>query len=278
MSLKRVEFMAAGAASIALTLPAHAAAERSPKTALHIRRLHWAGISLVVGDAQLFIDPVIENPGDPPLSAEAKDRFAIVSHHHGDHFDAQNIATAIGDRGFLVIEESVAKWADTRTLHVQRVAMYQPAMLPRGAATFCVIPVPAIDGLGAPQVSWVIEAAGLRALHLGDTQWHGGFWDIARAYGPFDVMFVPINGFQQVVARYRKVGQPMSMSPQQARSAVELFNPKVVVPIHYGEPDPPTYIEVDKPLEEFTSLMTASTSRVAVLKQGETLTLTRGLG
>ncbi len=274
--MKRADFAAtAGAATISMALPRKAAANGGSETLpVRIKRLHWAGVSLVVGDAQLFIEPVIENPGDPPLTAEAKNRFAIISHHHGDHFDAKGVATAIGEGGFLALEENVAKWADTRGLPVVRVPLYQPVMMPRGAATFCAIPLPAVDGLGAPQASWVIEAAGVKALHLGDTQWHGGFWDIARAYGPFDLLFVPINGFQQVAGRYRNVGQPMTLSPQQAASALKLFSPAVAIPIHYGEPDPPTYLEVDKPLETFLALAKDTGTRVAALKEGESLTLT----
>jgi L-ascorbate metabolism protein UlaG (beta-lactamase superfamily) len=273
--MKRSEFVAQGAgATIALTLP------RSPQTPssgrLQIRRLHWAGVSLVMDDAQLFIDPVTENPTDPAPKPEVGNSFAVVSHHHNDHFDPANLALAVGKNGFVAMEESIGNWADTRTLPVQKVPMYQPVMMPRGKAVFCAIPVPAVDGLGAPQTSWVIDAQGIRVLHLGDTQWHGGFWDIARAYGPFDLMFLPINGFQQVAGRYREVGQPMSLSPAQAASAVELFRPTIAVPIHYGEPSPPTYLEADRPLETFLSLTKSSKSRIVALQQGDRLSLTRG--
>jgi L-ascorbate metabolism protein UlaG (beta-lactamase superfamily) len=225
--------------------------------------------------AQLFIDPVTEYPTDPVPTPEVENSFAVVSHHHSDHFDPANIAVAIGKNGFLALEETIGNWADTRTLNVMKVSMYQPVMMPRGKAIFCATPVPAIDGLGAPQTSWVIDAQGIRVLHLGDTQWHGGFWDIARAYGPFDVMFLPINGFQQVVGRYRKVGQPMSLSPAQAASAVELFRPAIAIPIHYGEPSPPTYLEVEHPLETFRALTESSQTRVVALQQGERLEVVR---
>lgn len=38
---------------------------------------------------------------------------------------------------------------------------------------FTVTAVPALDGLGDPQVSWVVEADGKRLLHGGDTAFHG---------------------------------------------------------------------------------------------------------
>jgi L-ascorbate metabolism protein UlaG (beta-lactamase superfamily) len=132
-----------------------------------------------------------------------------------------------------------------------------------------------LDGLGAPQTSWIIEVGGMKLIHLGDTQWHGGLWDIARAYGPFDAAFVPINGFQQVAGRYANVGQPMSLSPAQAASALQLLRPTVAIPIHYGSPDPPTYLEMDRPLENFLDLAKKANVRVVALKPGESLSLAR---
>ena len=54
--------------------------------------------------------------------------------------------------------------------------------------------LPAVDGLGDPQVSWLVEAEGQRVLHLGDTIFHGYWWRMARRHGPFDLVFAPING------------------------------------------------------------------------------------
>ena len=44
---------------------------------------------------------------------------------------------------------------------------------------FTITAVPAVDGFGDPQVSWVIAAAGRRILHAGDTLFHGSWWLIA---------------------------------------------------------------------------------------------------
>ena len=272
MSISRADFLVS-AATMSLALP-HAKAA-SGVASVRIKRLAWAGFSLTAGDAQLFVDPTRDEPHDPEIAAEANQRFAIVSHHHGDHFEPATVAKALSENGFLAIEERVATWADIRTVHTQRVALHQPVMMPRGTATFCVTPVPAMDGMGAPQVSWVIDVAGLRLLHLGDTQWHGGLWDIARAYGPFDALFLPINGFQQVAGRFRNVGQPMSLSPQQAASALKLFNPTLAIPMHYGSDDPPTYLEMPQPLDTFLALARETGVRVAPLKPGESLTLNR---
>lgn len=134
----------------------------------------------------------------------------------------------------MVVPETVAPWADTRGFRVQPAKMYEPVILPRGSGAFVAISVPAVDGLGHPQVSWVVDAAGRRIFHGGDTQWHGHWWDISRVYGPFDVAFLPVNEFRQVMGRYTDSGVPMSLTPEQAVSAASLLHARLVVPMHYG--------------------------------------------
>jgi L-ascorbate metabolism protein UlaG (beta-lactamase superfamily) len=118
-------------------------------------------------------------------------------------------------------------------------------MLPRGTAAFAAISVPAVDGLGHPQVSWVIDAGGKRVFHGGDTAWHGYWWDISRAYGPFDLVLLPINGFRQVQGRYTDTGVPMSLTPEQAAAAAHVLRARLAVPIHYGGSSPGYFEEPD---------------------------------
>lgn len=270
--MKRSEFvLAAGGAAAVGSL----AARTNGADGVLIVRLHWAGISLIAGNAQLFLDPVTEFSSDPVPHPEVEYSFALVSHYHNDHFDPKNLALAIGKKGFVVLEEQTARIADHHMLPTQVASMYQPVFLPRMSAEFCAFAVPAVDGMGTPQNSWVIDVRGMRLLHLGDTQWHGGFWQVARAYGPIDVLFVPINGYQQVAGRYRQVGVPMSLSPSQAAAALEIFEPRLAIPIHYGEPSPPTYLETDHPLRTFLELTKRSSTQVRPLQQGEGLHLTR---
>jgi hypothetical protein len=41
--------------------------------------------------------------------------------------------------------------------------------------------VPAVDGFGAYQVSWVVMAGSHKAIHCGDTMNHGYWWDFGVA-------------------------------------------------------------------------------------------------
>jgi len=130
----------------------------APPPRLRIQRLSWAGVRLECGDATLFIDasydPSSASSASPDvlLAPESKNRQALITHHHGDHFDAAALRSVLGDTGLLVVPESVAPWADTRQFRVQIARLYEPVMLPRGSAMFAAISVPAMDGLGHPQI------------------------------------------------------------------------------------------------------------------------------
>ena len=109
----------------------------------------------------------------------------------------------------------------------------------------------------------------MRLFHGGDTQWHGDLVDVARAYGPFDVAFLPINGARQQVGRYVDQGIPAVLTPSQAVAAAQLLRAKMIVPIHFGNPDPPTYVEVADPLGEFQREASKVKMPVRVLRTGE---------
>ncbi|GAA0358999.1 MBL fold metallo-hydrolase [Actinoallomurus spadix] len=108
-----------------------------------------------------------------------------------------------------------------------------------------VAPVPSLDwrGDGSDQVAWVVEGAGRRIIHCGDTMWHGDWWRIAREHGPFDVAFVPVNGG---IARFEgyEANVPVTMTPEQAVEAAAVLGAATVCAVHYGLfNNPPAYVE-----------------------------------
>lgn len=226
---------------------------QAPEARLRVQRLSWAGVKLVCGNATVFIDPSFDPDSaataapDVPLTVDTRDRMALVTHHHGDHFDAGALKSVLGDSGILVMPESVVPWADARAFRVQPAKMYEPVLWPRASATFAAFSVPAVDGLGHPQVSWIVDAAGKRVFHGGDTAWHGHWWDIARAYGPFDLALLPINGFRQVQGRYTDTGVAMSLTPEQAAAAAQILRARLAVAIHYGNAQAGYSEEADAP-------------------------------
>jgi L-ascorbate metabolism protein UlaG (beta-lactamase superfamily) len=216
---------------------------------LLIERLTWAGIKMVSGDTTVFIDAVGTDiwegnapEGLVPVSADTRQRYALVTHVHNDHFDFATLKEVLGDRGYVICHESIATYIASRGLRVIPARSYVP--VERGGVVFTA--VPAADGFGDDQVSWIVTTEGKRFLHAGDTLWHGNWSLIGKQYGPFDAVFLPVNG-----ARVLRDPMPETaavMNPAQAVDAAILLRAKKLVPIHFGLNDPPYYEEVADPL------------------------------
>ena len=217
---------------------------------IQIERLTWAGIKIVSGNTTVFVDAVGKDLWDGnapeglvPVTAETDRRYALISHIHNDHFDVETLKDLLGDRGYVICHESVATYVASRGLKVIPAKTYSPVA--RGGYLFTA--VPAEDGLGEEQVSWIISVDGRRFLHAGDTLWHGKWPLIGSQFGPFDAVFLPINGAR--VLRDPMPETPAVMTPQQAVDAAALLRANVLIPIHYGLSDPPYYEEVDSPMD-----------------------------
>lgn len=241
---------------------------------LRIQRLAWAGIRLQLPGASLFVDPLI-NPeewgqalADPliPVEVAEGEAYVLVTHAHGDHFDARAAAQALRNGGVL------AHPAGTQPLPIPPKARVRPSALwePQLLGDFTATAVPASDGYGDPQASWVISAGGRRIFHGGDTLWHGHWWRIGRQYGPFDAAFLPVNG-----ARFgwRKPvsGQPGVLTPEQAVAAATILGAKRLVPIHYGVSGLAEYVEVDDPIGRLRAAARGQAVEIRPLAPGQWL-------
>jgi L-ascorbate metabolism protein UlaG (beta-lactamase superfamily) len=259
----------------ALPVAAAASAISFPRSAITVERLAWAGIKLETPGVAIFIDAVAPSddaPG-PALHTTAERAFALVTHAHGDHCDPAALRPVLGDNGYIVAQEDVARFINPQGVLVQPVPYFEPVFLSRAGGEFVAWCVPAADGLGSPQCSWIVEGGGKRIIHCGDTMWNGGFWDDVRAYGPFDAAFLPINGMRQTLGRFRDVTQPMSMTPDQAAAAALILKPAVTVPIHYGSHGNPNYVEVPDAEQRFLAEMARLKLNARVMKPGESLQL-----
>lgn len=222
---------------------------RAPADDLSVERLTWAGVKIGFGDATVFIDAVSTDlwngrapDGLVPVEAATSRRFALITHTHNDHFDIEGLKTVLGDRGNVICHESAASYVASRGLRVIPAKMYEPV----SRAGFVFTAVPAEDGLGEQQVSWIVAVDGRRFLHAGDTLWHGKWSILGQQYGPFDAAFLPINGAR--ILRDPKSETPAVLTPAQAVDAAILLRAARLVPIHYGANDPPNYLEVARPL------------------------------
>lgn len=176
---------------------------------MHVRWLGWAGVELEHEGETVVIDPLADPAGtfaalgdaarnvELPRVVPAAGRAVagLVSHLHRDHTDAGALAAALAPGS--AVHHPAPTEEDNLAL-AQAEYELGAAKLPRRAVDtwesvtvgpFTCMALPAVDGLGDPQVSWLVEAGGSRALHLGDTVFHGAWWQMARRAGPFDVVF-----------------------------------------------------------------------------------------
>jgi L-ascorbate metabolism protein UlaG (beta-lactamase superfamily) len=182
---------------------------------MKITRLGWAGIELEADSGETAVidlltnaDPFRDRMGAPhtALPEPARPgaaRLALVTHLHQDHTDADAIAAALSPKGRLLrpvadtgafLEVAGELEAERRLveLGVRQQAVREWETVRAGA--FTATAIPAADGFGDVQVSWIVEADGVRVFHGGDTLFHGWWWRAKmRAGGPIDYAFLPAN-------------------------------------------------------------------------------------
>ena len=250
-----------------VTLPAGA-------VELRVERLTWAGIKLVAGDTTVLIDAMATDiwQGAAPekfvaASSNTGRTYALITHTHNDHFDVGGLKSVLGDRGYVICARSIAPYVASRGLRVIPADAHVPVF--RGGFAFTA--VPAEDGLGDDQVSWVVKTGERTLLHAGDTLWHGQWENIGRQYGPFDIAFLPINGAR--IARDPMPETPVVQTPLQALDAALLLGAETLVPIHFGFSSPPGYVEVEQPLATLQRLAAKRDQAVRHMLPGDSLEL-----
>jgi L-ascorbate metabolism protein UlaG (beta-lactamase superfamily) len=267
---------------------------------MKVRWLGWAGVEVEAEGATVVIDPLAD-PGATfaALGERAKEVrlpdivvpdaqgtavAGLVSHLHRDHTDAPALTAALADDA-TVHEPAWPGGADFENLALaQANSELEQAGLRRRAVEvwesfeigpFTLTALPAVDGLGDPQVSWLLESEGQRVLHLGDTIFHGYWWRMAQRHGPFDLVFAPING---AVVNFPHLQPPSplaaAMEPEQAAIAAEALGAGTLIPMHYGgfEIDP-WYVPLTGPIERFGAATGDRSFATHRLEPGESLEL-----
>ena len=241
---------------------------------IHLQRLTWAGIKIVSGDTTLFVDAVGTDlwggnaPGGLiPVEADTRRVYALVTHTHNDHFDVETLKAVLGEKGYVIAHESEASYIASRGLRVIPAKTWEPVA--RGGFVFTAIP--ASDGFGSQQVSWLITKGDKRIFHAGDTLWHGVWQMIGDQFGGVDVAFMPINGV--VIGSDMGFSTAAVMTPSQALDASKLIKAGMMVPIHYGLNDPPHYVEHPEALEKTIRLAAEKKVEVSPLQPGEGMKL-----
>jgi L-ascorbate metabolism protein UlaG (beta-lactamase superfamily) len=241
---------------------------------MKITRLGWAGLELEAASGETAVIDLLQNTdgmarfmGEPhtPLPGPTRPGaavLALVTHLHQDHTDPAAIAGALAPGGLLLrpapdsgeFLEVAAQQPAEELLAEHAIAQRHVAPWETvEAGPFRATAVPAVDGFGDPQVSWVVEADGVRIYHAGDTLYHGSWWRARMRTGDIDYAFLPING-PLVSLPHRQPGSPRNavMSPVEAASAAYVLGAREAIPIHYDTiNNPPTYTQTDDPAGQF---------------------------
>jgi len=236
---------------------------------MKIVRLFWAGVQIESRGATLVIDLLEQTArmkallGDPRLpivpGAEVLD-FALVTHLHPDHYDPETLLRKLRPGGKVLCDPANTAKIARDGFSATGAALYEPISV----GPFTVTALPAVDGLGDPQISFLVEAEDIKVMHFGDTLWHGHWWKIRARLGPPNIAFLPINGAITQFPNMRPSGFPADLMPDQAASAAAILEAKIACPIHYGAfHNPPFYVE--SPNVEQTFL--AAAERLGVASQ-----------
>jgi L-ascorbate metabolism protein UlaG (beta-lactamase superfamily) len=251
---------------------------------MEIKRLNWAGILMESDSSVIMIDPICNVDkalfGEPketflPLSNDRAINAVLLTHLHSDHFDSESILKEFGADIPLFVPAAVVPQVKEKGFgHVTGMAPGETAEI----GPFKIWAAEAVDGLGDPQVSWIVKDKKHTIFHGGDTLWHGYWWAIAKHYGPFDAVFLSIN--EAVVQNDGMMPSclPITMSPEQAAAAAEILTARLLVPIHYHAfMNPPRYVEGARLLERLGKEAQVRGQRVQVAGHGEKISLYAGV-
>lgn len=159
----------------------------------------------------------------------------LASHKHSDHMDPGTLPDlmAASPGAALIVPEALTGHARSLGLPPDRVFGIDVEDTAEGESLRITAIPSAHEGLDRDDsghhlyLGFVIEAEGLRLYHSGDGLAYDGLADRLRELGPFDVLFLPING------RDPARGVPGNMSATEAVDLASVVRPRYVVPHHY---------------------------------------------
>jgi L-ascorbate metabolism protein UlaG (beta-lactamase superfamily) len=189
-------------------------------------RVRWLGHSalLVETDGQnILIDPFLTgNPAAAATADEVPADFIVVSHGHGDHVgDAESIARRTG--ATIVANYEIATWFEQKGLEAHGMQHGGGFRFPFGRLELTL----AFHGSALPDGSNGGNPAGIYlALNDGTT-----IYDAADTGLFGDMRLIGEKGVDLAIL---PIGDNYTMGPDDALKAVQLIQPKRVLPIHYN--------------------------------------------
>jgi len=164
--------------------------------------------------------------------------YYFISHDHLDHMDVDTIELVanINKKAVFVcpcpyIEKLIELGVDTE--HVVGAKAYKEISF---AGNITVTPIPEkheeyilVDGEHGA-LGYVVDFDGMKLYHAGDVVADKKLADDLRSLGPYDVMFVPINGHDWKRYTRNLMG---NMTYREALDICDYAGTEYVVPMHY---------------------------------------------
>jgi L-ascorbate metabolism protein UlaG (beta-lactamase superfamily) len=248
---------------------------------MKIQRLCWAGVRLDTDGASIVIDPLVDvrtltpfmgaprQPLVPPGTASGRP-IALVTHFHPDHCDAEALRSWVNDSPDVLCPASLKPVLADKGITATSVSAWETLTI----AGVQITALPAVDGLGADQLSWYVSDGTSSIFHGGDTIWHGYWWQMARRLSRPDIAFLPVNGAVVEFPGLTPSGIHASMNPEEASAATVVLGAQRLCPIHFGMfHNPPTYSETPDAEARLKKQARKRGVTLSLLQPGETVAL-----
>lgn len=208
------------------------------------------------GEDELVIDPYLSDAvaaqaSEPHLwqracpapiaAAGIRSAVAVLgTHEHGDHIDRETVVSVLdASPSAIVVLPHEARGQLEGVVHADRLRTSRGEGDVHDLGPFRVIAVPAAHSRtytvehghnGHRWQGFLVEVAGRRIYHAGDTVVFDGLLEAVLSRGPIDLAMLPINGRDPYRERHDVVG---NLWPREAVDlAAELRTP-VMVPMHH---------------------------------------------
>lgn len=224
---------------------------------------------------------------DPALDVEELPRpdLVIVSHDHGDHFDAvaadwlpaatpivtaPAAAAGLEERGFRDVR-GLAPWESveleregTRARITSVQAQHGPAALAGAMPEVIGTVIELWTDAEADTDTGRNAPPDLRLYVSGDTVFHDGLAELRDRFDRLDVAFLHLGGM-------RLMGMTVTMDASQGVQAINLLQPRLAIPIHYND-----YGTQSSTLADFVFAVNEAglADRVRYLRHGDAWALT----
>jgi N-acyl-phosphatidylethanolamine-hydrolysing phospholipase D len=214
--------------------------------------LQGAGISLLVDPVFSEFCAPLPLPGlrrkvAPPCRIGDLPQIDLIllTHSHYDHLDLTALRR-IGRDVSIVIAEGHADWLRRRGFtRVRELAWHESEEIFPGIR---VTATPAqhftartpFDGNRGHWCGWLVEGAGCKLWHAGDSGYCAGFSEIGGRYGPIDFGMIPIGAYLP-----RRIMRAMHMNPAEAVQAFLDTRCRRAMAMHWG-----TFKLTDEPMGE----------------------------